>query len=347
VGSEMCIRDRLGCAGVVVLVAHAGRGWQLGRRLRALGALLVLVPVIGLVCLGAVRVRSGQWHFARLDKLHKGYSLGRREVVLEDVLYTTKTPAYRDDGTVDVATLVRVNFFKMARRNREVLCAAELVTGIGQALQVGGLLLLGAAVWSGRGRWRAWVGEPTHVLALTATLVLGAVYFRYVSNNYVFSARYALTLIVIWCLAMGSSWRVFSALRGWRRMAAWIGGGVALLWLVVEVIQPKDARFLPLRGTGEILRGMMPREARVVAAPGLLQVAYYAQRPFVMLPGQRRMDLATYVASTNGYVLINHHDAWQAGCIGELTSGLERVEVSLPSNRYYAFSVYRARAGRE
>lgn len=330
----------LACAGVVVCVAHAGAGWRLRQRLRALAALVVLVPVVAVVSLGSVRAVSGQWHFARLDKLHKGYSLGKREVKLEDQLYVTKTAAYGEDGKVDVQTLVRINFFKMAKRNREVMCVAEMATGIVRALQLAGVLLLGgAALRLRRAGWREWV-QPMNVLGVAAGVLLGAVFMRYVLNNYVFSPRYALTLVVVWSMAMGAGWRELCALGGRRKWLVVAMSGVAIVWLLIEVFQPKDRRYQPLKQAGKQLRELVPAGGRIVAAPALLQVAYYAERPFVVMPAHGRGGLRKYLAATNGYLLVNARDPWQAAHYTILTSGLRRVDVALPGNAKFEFSVY-------
>lgn len=332
----------MACGAVAVLVAHGGTRWRLARRMTAVAVVFATVVIVLAACFVGIRVRSGQWQFARLDKVHKGYSLGRRDVTLEDVLYTTKMAAYRDDGSVDVATLVRVNFFKMARRNREVLCLAEIVTGLAQAFQLGGVLLMGGVLWRTKRRLWEWLNEPAHTLVLGVTVLLGAVYFRYVSNNFLFSPRYALTLVMVWLFVMGHGWQALWGQGRWLKLGVSVALVIACAWQVVETFQPKQRRLMPVRASGEILRGVLPREARLVAAPGLLEVAYYAQRPYVVLPGQRSGSLRDFLQLTNGYLLVNHVDVWQALHLSELTNGLEWVEVSLPSNKYYRFSVYRA-----
>lgn len=329
------------CAGLTVCVAHLDAGWRAGRRVRALAALFVLVPVVAVACLGSVRAVSGQWYFARLDKLHRGYSLGKRRVALQDALYITKTSAYREDGSVDVPALVRINFFKMAKRNREVLCVSEIVTGLARALQLAGVVLLGGLAWRLRlAPWRVWL-QPVSVLCVSATVLLGAVFMRYVLNNYVFSPRYALTLIALWCIPMGAGWQACGALCGWKKWLRAAAVSVAVVWLLVEVFQPKAARYLPMKTAGAVLQKLLPADARIVAAPSLQQVAYYARRAFVTLPARGRAGLPAYLAATNGYLLLNTRDPWQAGHYSELTSGLRRVDIELPGNTKFQFSLHR------
>jgi len=328
------------CAGLVVCVAHVDAGWQARRRVRALAALFVLVPVVAVACLGSVRAVSGQWHFARLDKLHRGYSLGKRHVALQDALYITKTSAYREDGSVDVPALVRINFFKMATRNREVLCVSEIVTALVRALQLAGVLLLLGLAWRLRlASWRVWL-QPVSVLCVSATVLLCAVFMRYVLNNYVFSPRYALTLIVLWCIPMSAGWRAFGALSGWKKWLGVAAVSVAVVWLLVEVFQPKAARYLPMKTAGKVLQELLPADARIVAAPSLQQVGYYARRAFVTLPARGRAGLPAYLAATNGYLLVNTLEPWQAEHYSQLTSGLRRVDIELPGNTKFQFTLH-------
>ncbi len=328
------------CAAGVVCVAHAPAGWRFKRRLKALAALCVLVPVVALAVGGYARVRSGQWQFARMDKIHKGYSLGSRGTVLEDSFYISKADAYGADGRVDVDALVRINFFKMAKRNREIICVAEITTGLTRMLQAAGVLLLAGALWRARrAPWRAWL-QPVPVFALLAVLLFGAVFMRYVMNNFIFSPRYGLTLIVVLAAPAGAGILALDELRGRARLLIWPALAGLLIWLLIEAFQPKNARRLPMKTAGIALRTILPPDAVIVAPPQLMEVTYYAQRPMMMMPAQDLETLPASLRATNGYVLLNVREQWQAQNYATITSGLRRIDVTLPANNKYEFSLY-------
>jgi ABC-type sugar transport system permease subunit len=324
-------------ATLVVAYVRSARPYRLAARAGALTLMLAFVLALGAVLLLGVQARTGRWHFARLDNLNKGYSLGTRVTRAADPLQVSKAEMFLPDGRIDVDALQRVNFMKLAKRRRGALYAAEIADGIWRATHGVGLIGCAVGIWYLVRRRALQPDDPLVVVGVLLVAGCGAVFARYTANTYYFSARHALSVVVPLAVVFGAplAWQAQWSPR-WRvlvRAAYYLGFFI----LAVAAVLPRDRERVPLKTCGLALRAAQPALTAVIAPPDLFLVSYYAQRRHVVLPAAATNSVALRQMVATDVLLLNVADPAQAALLPLLTTTHAPLPLAVPDSKKYAF----------
>lgn len=333
----------LACCMATLPLAYARRARPYGWAARAIALTLMLafVLALGAVLLLGVQARTGRWHFARLDNLNKGYSLGTRATRAADPLQVSKAEMFLPDGRIDVDALQRVNFMKLAKRRRGALFAAEIADGIWRATHGIGLIACVAGIWYVARRRALQPDDPLVILGVLLVAGCGAVFARYTANTYYFSARHALSVVVPLAVVVGAplAWQAQWSPRGriMVRAAYYLGFFI----LAVAAVLPRDPERVPLKTCGLALRARQPATAAVIAPPELFLVSYYAQCRHVVLPAAATNSLAFAQMTADDVLLLNIADPAQATLLPLLTNTHMPLPLAVPDTKKYIFRALR------
>lgn len=332
----------LACCLTTLFVAYSrtAQPYAFAARLWRAGLMMAVAAGLAAAGIAAVHAKTGKWHFARLDTLHKGYALGTRKTTAADPLAVDKASMFRSDGTIDVDQLQRVNFMKLAKRRRWALFAAEIFDGFWRGTHgVGLIACLAGAVMLARRRVLA-ADDP---LAVLLGLVLAGcllVFARYVSNAYYFSARHALTVVVPCAVLFGVPMAWQSQWRPTWRLLVRVVYYIAFIILAVAAVLPRNTARVPMKTYGRALRAAAPALRTVVAPADLLLVAYYAGAEHVNLPFCPPPQLWSTPLTNAAVLVLNARVPWQAAAVTAMPASVTALSVAAPTTREYALQAF-------
>jgi len=336
------------------------RSYLFRDRVKALCVLFGAIVVLAAPAAGYVRLRTGKWHMARLDKITAQWSLGRIRTKSADPLkdLTDKLDAsmYRPDGSADPDIGVCVRYIKMAKTHRWIIYGSEVLAALWKAFHGVAAIAFVAGVWLViRRRLLAW-DDPLSVSSLAAVAFFGGIFMLYVSGGkYYLGTRHAMTLAlpasifvgvpVLWAMRVGARGRVATQTQtGLKNVRGTLIAIIVLAgagFLLYKTLQPIRAKKLPMKRCGEILAKTLPPDAVLLSAASVRPVAYYAGaefKPVSSLSVERARRFLS--AKPRRYLLINEAKSWQVDYLLQLTSSVTRVDVALPDTRRYRFSLY-------
>jgi len=333
----------LACCALTLLLAyaHSARPYAALARVARAGVLVACVLALGAAGILGAHALTGRWHFARLDNLNKGYSLGTRVTRATDPLQVNKAEMFLPDGRIDVDALQRVNFFKLVKRRRGALFAAEIADGIWRATHGIGLFGCVAGIWYLARRRALRLDDPLVIMGVLLLGGFGVVFARYTANTFYFSERHALSIVVPLAVVFGAplAWQTQWGAR--RRVLVHCAYYLGFFILAVAAVLPREWERVPLKTCGLALRGAQTNLTALIAPPDLFLVSYYAQTRHVVLPFAASNSAALQQMTATDVLLLNVHDPWQAALLPLLTNAYQALPLAVPDTKKYALRALR------
>jgi len=330
----------LGGYGAALLLGHATRGtaWQGGRRILAVIALMIAVPLAGAPAFGYLWQRTGKAQWARLDQIFGQYSLGAIRTGAADPLAVSKDVMYTAGGKVDNAAMVRSLFMRLAARHRHIVFAAEMAGAFWKASYGIGIALIACGAWYALRSRRLASSSPFAIVSAGVCVIMLAVIARYAATHYYVGTRHALFVVLVLSVFAGA-WA--GAWPSCDRLCRIVATGTLVVAAVVMLCQdakPIRRDKLAVRECGIALRAALPPGAVVAGSDAVKTAVYYARRPFRLRPVHAPDRIAAFItAEPRRYLLLNTNDPAQAACATALSGTLRRVEIPLPETKRYAF----------
>ncbi|MCX7002003.1 MAG: hypothetical protein NTV22_01875 [bacterium] len=327
----------LACCALTLLLAyaHSARPYAAMARLARAGVLVAGVLALGAAGILGAHALTGRWHFARLDNLNKGYSLGTRVTRAADPLQVNKAEMF------DVRGFVRSRNDHRQSQRRAALFAAEIADGIWRATHGIGLFGCVAGIWYLARRRALRLDDPLVIMGVLLLGGFGVVFARYTANTFYFSERHALSVVVPLAVVFGAPlmWQAQWGAR--QRVLVHCAYYLGFFILAVAAVLPRDWERIPLKTCGLALRHTQTNLTALIAPPDLFLVSYYAQTSNVVLPFAASNSVALQQMKATDVLLINVNDPWQASLLPLLTNTYQPVPLAVPDTKKYALRAMR------
>lgn len=337
----------LGIMPLAMLVMHIRRGtpYSPGTRVKKIVVVVGVFAVVAAAAAGVVRVKTGEWHFARADKIFAPWSLGPVVTLEKNPLDIPIPITYNKKGVIAPDVGLRKRFLSMAKSHIGMLAFAEINSTVWKALHPVGLLLAICGIALCIGKRRLSLSSPLSVIAIAGTLVFSAVFARYVLTHYYLSTRHAMSYLLIAAPFVGLPFLYWKIRIPYSKYVLLIIAVTSFALLLGKGLKPIRRDKIPMQECGEALRAELPKDAVIIGQGKLRPVGYYAQREFIT--GDRfSPERVRKMITKHGqrYVLINTRDGGDKFIAG-VTDVVQQVECTLPATKKYTFELYRTSTG--
>lgn len=331
--------------GIALLCVHVrkGRSYALRARMRSIFIAGVMGVCIAALVIVGVRLQTGEWHFARADKVFSSWSLGSLDTRIRDVVNITVPVTYTANDVVSRDVYVQQRFISLAREHMWALSVVEIAITTGKALHPIGIALVFLGLFFCVRDRRISILSPSGVVMAAGFLLFSAVFVRYTMVQFYFSTRHAITYMLLAAPFVGVP--VLYAYRRvpWSVYITLVCVVVSFVLLFGRAMRPIRRDKLPFKQYGHMLREILPEDAVIVGQGKLRPVGYYAEREFItgdlFAPARVRRIVSR---QETAYVLVNRYAGGEA-FIAPMTDIVERVHHTFPATEKYSFALYRYR----
>jgi 4-amino-4-deoxy-L-arabinose transferase-like glycosyltransferase len=330
----------LAILGAGLLIVHARRPWAFFARGRAALALVALVIALAIPAAAYVHARTGQWHFARLDKITASWSLGEMDTRARDPLAVTKDLVIGPDGKIDTDALYRVNFLSLAKRYRQVLFTWECLDAAFKAFHGLGVLLLAGGLLYLIVRRPLRLDDPLIVVIVLSALVFLPVYYRYAATKFYLSSRHVLLLVLPTAVIMGAWWRAVPERIRARRLLWLAVAAIGIVVIAAETYRPRGASKVVLRRCGELLADELPTNAVVMVTPGMRVMSFYARHRSADLHPGAAERVRQFISKPQRYLVLDLSEDWQRAYTNLLADVMAPAATELPQSSRYRLVLF-------
>jgi len=338
----------LGCFALTILLARVekGRPYFFAARFKSLVALGSMIIIIALPAAGIVRVKTGKWHLARLDKITEPWSMGKIKTKSKDPLknLTTRLQSemYSKDGkeNPDIGTCVR--FIKMAKTHRWIIYGSEILAALWKAFHGVAAIAFVFGVWYVVRRKLLPLDAPLAVITLVATALFGTMFLLYVEGGkYYLATRHTMTMALTYSVFVGVP--ALAALGKSARVKIFAFAIIALAFgiLIYKNAKPIRAKKLPMKFCGLNLKKTLPEKSVLLLPSSLRAIAYYAELPYKPL-STLEADWAKRFLNKkpNRYLVINKTKLWQVDFLNRISNSVKKIKFDSPKSKRYLFEIY-------
>jgi len=339
----------MGCFGITILLARIGknREYLFASRIKAIIALGSMIIILALPAATLVRIKTGQWHLARLDKITEPWSMGtiktKSKNPLKDLINKLQSEMYSEDGTEnpDIGTCVR--FMKMAKTHRWIIYGSEILAALWKAFHGVAAIAFVFGVWFVIRRKLLPVDDPLAVVTIVSTVIFGGMFLLYVEGGkYYLATRHIMTMALVYSLFIGVS---SLAAVGKSKHIKLLAFGIIVLAFGILIFKDKKPirrHKLPMKYCGIQLAKQLPEKSFLLLPSSLRPVAYYADLPYKPLSSIEVEWVKKFLnKKPNRYLLINKTKNWQVDLLYKITGAVEKVEFNSPSSKKYSFELYK------
>ena len=342
----------MGCFAITILLARIdkNRNYLLSSRFKALVALGSMIVILAVPVAAYVRVRTGQWHLARLDKITEPWSMGKIKTKAKDPLkdLTNKLEGqmYSKNGTEnpDIGTCVR--FIKTAKTHRWIIYGSEILAALWKAFHGVAAIAFVFGVWYMIRRKLLPIDDPLAVAVIVSTVLFGVMFLLYVEGGkYYLATRHAMSMAIVYSIFVGVS---ALAAVGKSKYIKLLALGIIILAfgiLIVKDLKPIRRKKLPMKYCGLKLAEQLPEKSKLLLPSSLRPISYYADMPYVPLSILEIEWIKKFLnKKPNRYLVINKTKNWQIDFLNQITGSVEKIEFNSPSpkqsSKRYHFELY-------
>jgi len=258
----------MGCFAITILLARINkkRAYLFASRFKALIALGSMIVILALPAVAYVRVKTGEWHLARLDKITEPWSMGRIETKSEnprkDLTIKLQGQMYSKNGTEDPDIGTCVRFIKMAETHRWIIYGSEILAALWKALHgVAAIAFVFGIIYVFRRKLLP-VDDPLAVTIIVSTILFGGIFLLYVEGGkYYLATRHAMTMALAYSVFVGVS---ALAAVGKSKHIKLIALGIIMLafgMLIYKDLKPIRRKKLPMKYCGLQLKKQLPENS--------------------------------------------------------------------------------------
>ena len=338
----------MGCFAITILLARIGknREYLFSSRFKALVALGSMVIILALPAAAYVRVRTGQWHLARLDKITEPWSMGsiktKSKKPLKDLTNKLQSEMYSKDGTENPDIGICVRFIKMAKTHRWIIYGSEILAALWKAFHGVAAIAFVFGVWFVIRRKLLPLDDPFSVVIIVSTVIFGGMFLLYVEGGkYYLATRHIMTMALAYSVFVGVS--ALAAVGKSKNIKLLALGIIALAFgtLIFKDKKPIRRHKLPMKYCGVKLAEQLPRNSVLLLPSSLRPIAYYADLPYKPLSALEVEWVKKFLnKKPNRYLVINKTKLWQIDLLNQITGSVRKIEFSSPNSRKYYFELY-------
>ena len=337
-----------GCFAITILLARAERGrpYLFAERLKRLLALGSTIIILAVPAAGIVRVKTGEWHLARLDKITAPWSMGKIKThskdPLKDLTNKLQSQMYSKNGTEnpDIGTCVR--FIKMAKTHRWIIYGSEILAALWKALHgVAAIAFVFGVIYVIRKKLLP-LDDPLSVTIIAATVLFGVMFLLYVEGGKFYLATRHIIIMSLF----------YSVFVGVPALAA-IGKSLPVKLFALAVIltafgiiiykdsHPIRTKKLPMKYCGLRVAKQLPKNSVLLLPSSLRTIAYYADLPFKPLSTLETQWVKKFLnKKPDRYLIINKTKNWQIEFLNQITGAVKKIQFDSPASKRYLFEIY-------
>jgi hypothetical protein len=334
-----------GVAFVTLLFAHyeKGRDNHFAKRFTILFicAAFLLVSAACLLC--AVRVAKGQWDFARIDKIFSTQGMGEEKYDVADPLKPS-AEIYDAQGQPIPMARTKYAFAHLAWDHQRALFGYEILYKTWKTLHPVGLALLVIALYYLVTKKPIKPTAPINVFSLVLVIVMGVIYYRYVSTKFAVSNRHILLPVFVLSVYMGLFTTYLRVEKGYQKLLLAFCLAAAFLMLTYKAFRPLESHRLPIKLYGKQLaaKKLIPEKSLLIEPDGLKQLAYYAGMRHKMWASQTSEELLEQLAKKeNAFLLVNFRDDSHTAAFLPIKDKLEQIGSLEPIDKKFELKLYR------
>ena len=318
-----------------------GRDNHFAKRLRIFIFCVVFLLVSAAAVFGAVRLVKGQWDFARLDKMLSPQALGEEKYSVEDPLKPS-AEIYDAQGKPIPMARTKYAFAHLAWDHQRALFGYEILYKTWKTLHPVGLALFLIALYFLIVKKPIKYTSPINVFSLALVIIMGAIFYRYVSTKFAVSNRHIVLPVFVLSVYMGLFTRYLRVEKPIYKLALAFCLAASFVMLTYKAFRPLESHRLPLKRYGEQLAPSLPKNALLIEPDGLKQIAYYAGAKHRMWASQTADDLLEQLAKKeNAFLLVNFKDEGHTASFLPVSDRLEHVLSLSPENKKFELKLYR------
>ena len=330
---------------ITFFLAHyeRGRDNHFKARFKIFFACAAVLVVSVAVLFSAVRVVKGQWDFARLDKIFSAQGMGEEKYDVADPLKPS-AEIYDSQGKPIPMARTRYAFQHLAWDHQRALFGYEILYKTWKTLHPVGLALLVVALYYLVTKKPLKLCAPINVLSLALIVIMGAVFYRYVSTKFAVSNRHIVLPVFVLSVYMGLFTTYLRVEKGWQKLLLAFCLAAAFLMLTYKAFRPLERHRLPLKLYGKQLaaKNILPEKAILIEPNGLTQLSYYAGAIHKMWASQTPEELLEQLAKKeNSFLLVNFRDESHTASFLPVKDKLEYIDSLEPVDKKYELKLYR------
>ena len=337
-----------GCFAVTILLARVerGRAYFFSERLKSLLALGSMIIILAVPAAGIVRLKTGEWHLARLDKITAPWSMGKIKTKsndpLKDLTVKLQSQMYSQNGTEnpDIGTCVR--FIKMAKTHRWIIYGSEILAALWKALHgVAAIAFLFGLIYVVRKKLLP-LDDPLSVAIISATILFGGMFLLYVEGGkYYLATRHIIIMALIYSLFVGTPALAAIGKSIQVKLIALAIIALAFGIIILKDSHPIRVKKLPMKHCGLKLAKQLPEKSVLLLPSSLRQIAYYADLPFKPLSTLETGWVKKFLnKKPDRYLIINKTKNWQVDFLNQITGSVKKIEFDSPKSKRYLFEIY-------
>ena len=330
---------------ITLFLAHyeRGRDNHFKARLKIFFVCAAVLLISAVALFSAVRVVKGQWDFARLDKIFSAQGMGEEKYDVADPLKPS-AEIYDAQGRPIPLARTKYAFAHLAWDHQRALFGYEILYKTWKTLHPVGLALLAVALYYLITKKPLKLCAPINVFSVALIVIMGAVFYRYVSTKFAVSNRHIILPVFVLSVYMGIFTTYLRVEKTYQKLLLAFCLAAAFLMLTYKAFRPLERHRLPLKLYGNQLaaKKILPEKAVLIEPNGLSQLSYYAGAKHKMWASQTSEELLEQLAKKeNTFLLVNFRDDSHTAAFLPIKDKLEFIDSLEPVDKKYDLKLYR------
>jgi hypothetical protein len=185
---------------------------------------------------------------------------------------------------------------------------------------------------------------PINVFSVALIVIMGAVFYRYVSTKFAVSNRHIVLPVFVLSVYMGIFTSYLRVEKGYQKLLLAFCLAAAFLMLTYKAFRPLESHRLPLKLYGKQLaqKKLLPEKSLLIEPDGLKQLSYYAGMKHKMWASQTSEELMEQLAKKeNAFLLVNFRDDSHTAAFLPIKDKLEQIGSLEPVDKKFELKLYR------